>query len=210
MRSTFSSSEGSGGSRPPLAYAAGDHESRQSARTRNLGRGRPGGYTLVEMMVVVAITSLVLSSVAVALHSLYRVDRRMRSHMVNTTTLTRLSLQLRRDAHRAVSVEKIDGENGVSKLMLALTDGNVVQYEAGPGRLLRIARSGEDVRHREVYRLPKKAGVRWKTEAERIPAFVSLEIVYQTGLIDDATDARRVDRIDAIVGLNTQYTNVGR
>jgi type II secretory pathway component PulJ len=155
---------------------------------------------LIELLVVVTIASLVLASVGVALHSLFRVDRTLRQGMVSTMMATRLSMQLRSDLHRAASVERSAGE----KVVLTLREGGTVEYVAEKQYLLRVALSGAKVLRREQYLLPEKAAIRWELRMDQSPPLVGLHIVREAGSIPGAEDARRIERIEAVVGLDGQ------
>ncbi|MFV1968437.1 MAG: type II secretion system protein J [Pirellulaceae bacterium] len=175
-------------------------------RLRNRVRARPG-YTLVEMMVVMSIVSLLLSSVGVALHSLFRVDQHLRQGVVQAMLLTRVSLTLRGDAHEADSATT----DGPSRVVLAYADDRTVAYayDAEKARLVRLVRQGDKIQHREVYRLPKDAAVSWRTEKVEAKTLVILEVVHQVGAIEGARDGERVHRIEAVVALDADDTNVG-
>jgi len=161
------------------------------------------------MLVVVTVGAMILTSVSVALHSLFGVDRRMRQEVVQTTMLTRLSIVFRRDAHEAVSASVENEPNKPVRLVLTMADGQTIEYTAEPSRLVRIARDGEERRHREVFALPDRAVVGWETEAVETNTLIIFKVVHQTGAIEAAQDAQRVHRLEAVVGLDQQYSNVG-
>ena len=68
--------------------------------TRNRTAAERGGYTLVEVLVVVAITSMILTSVGVTLSTLFRFEGQLRSGAAEQAMLGRLTLQLRGDRTR--------------------------------------------------------------------------------------------------------------
>lgn len=182
-------------------------EPRMPRRTRQTRIGGRGGYSLVEMLVMMTIVSFVLTSVGIALHSLFRTDRNLRNHIVQDTVLARLSLQLRRDAHRSAAAELVEGDRGASRLTFSMSDGEIVAYSTESQRIVRVASRGEDVLHREVYALPDRSQVRWELETQRNPPLLALEIVHSTGAIEGADDALRRKHFDAVVGLNREYTD---
>jgi prepilin-type N-terminal cleavage/methylation domain-containing protein len=170
---------------------------------------RPCGYSLVEMLIVVTIASLILTSVAVALHSLFRVDRELRQELVQSIALTRISLALRMDAHEAISatLEPSDGEP--QRILLARPQGQTVSYTVEQTRILRQLQQGDQVKHREVYPFPEGTSLTWRIEELDSKKMVILDVVHHLGEIEGASDSQRRRRIEAVVALDADYAETG-
>ena len=156
-------------------------------------------FTLIEMILAVTIISLVLSSVAVALHLMFRVDAQLRKDLAYSVLLPRLSLQVRQDAHESNSTVITNVQEGSSVLTLAQGDNQFVRYQTNASGIVRsVYRDEEELRH-EVYSL-EAAAVRWDFDEQT--RLLRLRIERNLGEIKDAKDALHVDLIEAVVGLN--------
>jgi prepilin-type N-terminal cleavage/methylation domain-containing protein len=159
------------------------------------------GYTLVELLVVISIVTVALTSVAVALHSLFQVDKQLRQELADAATLTRLAARLRSDAHGAEKAELMAGQTGTGGAAFTAQDGRRIEYREESRRLVRTARRGDNVEHRDVFALPDHASAAWKIGKEGATTLVSLAITQQRGRIETAADARRMVSIEAAVGI---------
>ena len=180
----------------------------RARRARGVASSQPG-YSLIEMLVAVTIASLVLTSVAVALHSLFRVDQHLRREVVQSTSLSRISFQLRSDAHEANSATLDQTGEGRPRLVLTYTEGRTVTYAAEEARIVRLVQQDEKVQHREVFYLSERTTVSCRTENVEEKTLVILEFVYHKGAIEGAPDAERMQRIEAVVAMDGDYTNAG-
>jgi len=161
-------------------------------------RPSPAGYTLIEMLVVVAILASALTATGVALQTMFQADRQVRDELAQTAVLPKLSLQLRADTHRCQAAELADADT--SSLVLTSPDTNVT-YRFDKQRLIReVVRGGESIQ-REAYHLPAGAHVAWET-IDAPPQRIRLIISHRRGKIPDAADAVAVRQIDATIGLH--------
>jgi len=162
-------------------------------------RRRARGITLVELLVVLTLVSMIISAVATCLHSMYRADRRTRESMAARSTLDRLSLQFRADAHGAVDAEvKDQALEGTPTIAFSCPTGETIEYRFEGTRVQRIVRKdGQDV-HRDAFRLPRRIRVEWQAPVEDEP-LVSMVVHYVSE--SDIDEATRQQRIDAAVGL---------
>ena len=93
------------------------------------GRGRSSaGMTLVEVMVVVAVSTVLLSLVVTLAISLKQADRRMRHHGVTSARLVVVAERLRSDIRRGTDVSPSAG----NVLVVTGTGGEQQRYELGP------------------------------------------------------------------------------
>ena len=115
------------------------------------------GFTLIEMLVSITITSVMLGIAVAAIYALMRSDETARRQLGRQTTLARLSQQFRRDVHaslRLTGPEPADGKSQAWKLHGA--DGRVIQYRMGNESLVRTVLVGNAVKQRESYALLPK------------------------------------------------------
>ena len=185
------------------------HQTAQKCLPKVAGpRHRHLGYSLIEVLVAVGIVSMVMTAAAVALQTMYRVDRQMKDNMAYEQVSPRMSLQLRSDVHSANDVTMLEGPNETDGLSLLLaTTGETIEYRSEVGRIVRTRRREEKVLGREVYYLGKTATFRWTKTSLPSPQ-VELEIVRVMGKIDSA-DARQVDRVVAAIGIRTRHEEEG-
>jgi hypothetical protein len=139
------------------------------------------------------------SGVAVALHTLSRVDRQLRADAPGAEALTRLSLRLREDAHGAGQWMVEQSGEGKCRLRLTAADQSVVEYEPQSERILRIHRRGDQQLHQEIYRVPGAGEFQWELRSE--PGdLISLYIAQRRGNIAGALDSTRWIKLTAAVG----------
>lgn len=136
-------------------------------------RPRRPGFTLIEMLVAMSVITVALTAVALTLHSLYGVDRRLRDGMAAEANLERLTLALRADVHSAVEAQLAADDSGrESALVLSLPADRSVTYTFRPHGIERLAiREGRE--SREAYRVDSSAAA-WEIAAEKTPARVTL------------------------------------
>lgn len=137
---------------------------------------RRRGASLIEMMVVMAVMTAVLSTVGVLFHRLFQTERlSTRLTLVELTTM-RLADQFRRDVHAAQSVtrtSKPDDSRSALELQTAAT--SKIVYTAETDRVQREVVDTTGTTSRELYRLPG-CQVRFPEpqSASTTPEFVSL------------------------------------
>lgn len=121
-------------------------------------RRRSRGHTLLELSVVVVSAAMILSLVALALRTMYRIEQQARRQMATDAAISRLAAQFRADAHAAVrgEIEQSGNEQQPADqyLLLAMPDERRIEYRARPSRIDRTVREGQAVLHRDAYRLP--------------------------------------------------------
>jgi len=161
------------------------------------------GFTLTETVVAIGLVSATLTAVAVATAGMYRACRHVRQESAVGLELGRLASQLRADAHGALSVEvqsADDAEGDAGALLLTLPDGGSVRYTLRTGHVDRVLRRGDEVPHRETYRLPPALVARWQIERGRTVPLVSL--LLEPGPVGTSGPlGRQPVRVDAAVGL---------
>lgn len=118
---------------------------------------RPGarrGYSLVEALVYCACLSVILSTVAVSLQTMFKLPTAARTERETAAAWDDLADDLRRDAAWATAARQ-EGE----MLQFTLADGGeqarVVRYQPAPGGVRREEGRGETLLRREFYQLAR-------------------------------------------------------
>jgi len=121
-------------------------------------RRRSRGFSLVEMLTVIAIISIAFTSIAVALGICMREDRRLAAHTKYGRSLQRLSLQWRADVHSSHTLRL--------PAVLETTDGERIEYLFHADKIERRRLRGENVAHRDAYDIPTGFQVAIAVEGE--------------------------------------------
>ncbi|MGI8981649.1 MAG: PulJ/GspJ family protein [Pirellulaceae bacterium] len=110
---------------------------------------RRGGWSLMEMMVVITLMTVVLSMSAMLLTALMRSQGMLWADLHEQSARTRLAVQLRTDAHWASSASCASPQVCV----FLLTEGDKVEYEIKGNSLHRVRRKADVVSERETFSL---------------------------------------------------------
>lgn len=158
---------------------------------------RRRGFTLIEMLLALALTAMTFTTVLVALHGVFRSETNLRAEVRNDLDLSRLAAQFRTDAHEATSVHP--GEEA-SLLVFRLAADQSAEYRLTSRRVERLQRRGSQIERQETYAFPKALKPQWQIATEGASPRASLV------LEPDASEAPgplapRPVRIDAAVGL---------
>ena len=161
------------------------------------------GYSLVECLITIILIGATLSVVAVAMSRMRLSCVRVSRASTEELELERFALQLRTDAHQALSVEEEEGNDATATgpaLVFRLADGRWVQYTVQATHVERLLHRGDEVRHRETYRLPKSFAAVWQVQTDRSLPLVSLKL--EPGPIGSSVSLGfQTIQIDAAVGL---------
>lgn len=141
-------------------------------------RRRPGGYALIELMVVMTVVAALLILCVGTIHLLLRLDRAGRDAGDDAADLFRLAASFRADAHAAAGPNPPDaGPEG--RYGFALGDGRAVEYEVREAELVRTVRRDGRVLGRSQFRRPPRAPVTFgvdRAEGGGSPPFVVLRV----------------------------------
>lgn len=165
-----------------------------------------GGTTLVEVLANMAVMSLILSTLAVSLHRVYRADVQVRDELAVGANIARLSGQFRRDAHSAISAEN-QIEQDADKLVLQLPAGETVEYVWAGRSLQRTHNNGDQILHRDSFRLAKDSQISIETTEHEDVRFVTLAIRAETAAGNDEADMMQ---IQAAIGLDHIHSGGGQ
>lgn len=157
---------------------------------------RRGGFTLIEMLIVITVFVFLLASAAMAIGTLFRAQGELQAELIEGNTLSRLSAQLRADAHLANSAEMTDEAN----LQLHLPTSQI-SYETQPRRIIRTVTQGESAAHREVFSLMEGTTALWELSTEQ-PAFITLTTSFVSPALRESVARPREHRITTSIGLH--------
>ncbi|MEX2176068.1 MAG: hypothetical protein WD872_17030 [Pirellulaceae bacterium] len=152
------------------------------------------------MLVLIGLLGLMLSIVSTTLVALFRTDRQIRRDLEQVTSLARLSDQFRADAHAATSCT-----TGPA-CTLQRADGRTVHYAFVPPAISREVRREQAVEHRDTFRLPDTAVVRFDMAEDVSPRqsgrLVRLTIAAAASSDKPYLTAVRPATIEAAIGLS--------
>jgi type II secretory pathway pseudopilin PulG len=133
-------------------------------------RARRGGWSLLELLVVMTATATMLTVTAALVLQMLKVGQSERAAVVAAASLERLGRDLRGDARSATGPADV----GPSRLLLLLPGGRSVEYTLGPREALRTVRLGGKVEHHEPYRWPRGVVGRFESARDGASPFVAL------------------------------------
>ncbi len=158
------------------------------------------GFTLVEMLAVIAVGSVLLVLATSVVQRAMKLDSQWRSHANITRALTRLSHDLRRDAHEALSVTLTQEP---SEIQFSLPEGQTVRYTIAEDEIVRVLETPGEQAQREYYKKPTDyhAAVATLSSPERIDVQITLDVK----LVGEPP--RTVMHVEAQVGRLLRLTN---
>jgi len=188
---------------------------RQIAVTLNSATLRSAGFTLVEVLLVVSLSSIVLCTVGVIFHSLHSAQRSLGEHQTAIDNIARLADQFRADVHSASSAAimpaaQFGDQSSNDVFKLSQSGQKEIEYATDGNCVTRVVKSGDQITQRESYALPERCQVQWRLDdlpgvgstAERASAHLSYPLGDQELQFSDEKHLR----IDAIVNLRGRET----
>jgi hypothetical protein len=173
---------------------------------RNRDSEDRGGFTLMEMIVVITAMAAVSVTGALLVGLLMSAETQGARAIVKQQTLSRLGRQLRSDAHDATAVEVADTPaQPAGVLVLTLPDGSETRWTADNAAIVREVTSAAAVSQRESYELQDGT-----TRFQYDESAGLIELVHESRA-DPLTDTysaqappgvTRVRRMQAAVGVN--------
>lgn len=136
------------------------------------------GVSLVELLVVMSLGTMLLTTSAVVLHRMMQSHGKTRHFLDASRSALRLSEQFRSDVHRAREATTDDLPPEIV-LRLQLGEATVVEYRHAAGLVRRTQLVGEKVTSREEYAFP--AGSRLTIREQMSPRLLSLAITSMPG-----------------------------
>jgi len=151
-------------------------------------RRRHRGFTLIEMLVIIAAGAAMMAVAMGLLHLLLQLEQGAREEARQQTALGRLAEQFRRDVHaagrfaaieapEAAAAQQSEGAAGTPGWRFSLDENRSVEYRAGQREVIRTELAEEDAVARESYVLPSDATVSIGPVGEAAPGIVRLRVV---------------------------------
>jgi prepilin-type N-terminal cleavage/methylation domain-containing protein len=177
--------------------------------------GRAAGFTLVEMLLVISLSSILLCTVGVIFHGLHSAQRALGERQTAIDNIARLAEQFRDDVHAATSAQITpaaesanNSESSHDMLKLSQPGQQEIEYATDGNCVTRVMKTGDQVAERESYDLPERCHIKWQLDdlsgstAKRASARLS----YPLGDHELQLSDQRQLRIDAIVNLRGRET----
>ena len=142
------------------------------------GNGRRA-YTLIEILVVIAVTTTLMGIGLGILHTLIRLEGGSREEIQQRAAMGRLAVQFRRDVHAAKELIKASepaSEEARPAWQLSIAPDRVVEYRVEPEQLVRTERAGSEILGEESFCLPEETNVSIARIGEAAPGIVRLRV----------------------------------
>jgi len=160
-----------------------------------------GGFTLVELLVVISVLAIILPMAGGTVFFLLRAQSQSAERLRDAMAITQLSHTFRSDVHAARAARMPSDAAGC---VLELDDSHTIVYHAeANGFVSRIVRRGEVVERREQFRIGAAQPTFALSEAGREVAVTIAPRTRSSAPADDATASRAGIRIAAMVGRNS-------
>ena len=165
---------------------------------------RRAGFTLVELLAVLAVFSVAMSLIVLSIVALQKAGNRVQSGITANAEWDRFVHQFRTDAHtaRAYALSQSTPEvEHTDTLTLTLADATTIEYRLTPDLIQRRVRSGEVVQHRESYGIAPVTNPGWQLSRAEPKPLVGVSarlLALQSG---NAAETRP-QRVESAIGLS--------
>lgn len=176
----------------------------------NNRRCRRAGTTLVELIVVIALVTFLLSATAISLFSLYQIDSRVRDNLDLLTSDSNFSVQLRQDAHAARRAKVVGAESEAdqvkaSELTLEFSQDKQIVYATKGPRVERLVKRNGKVVHRDSFAMAEGTTVTWKVAS--VAGKSILELNSRAASSDESElKADMASRIQCAIGSDFRFS----
>lgn len=173
---------------------------------------RRTGYSLVEMLVVMATGSIILG-LSVGLVGLAMRNGHVGSdHLRRCTVLARLAEQFCDDVHAASAVDPVDNapdDPDGSGWRFTVQRIRTIEYRRTAGELTRVEHFGQEIRRRDYFALPEDADVEVEIGKTSTSHMVSMVITTSTatgsGKSKKKQSKKLVLQVDAVLGRDHRF-----
>ena len=176
-------------------------------RDQRTPRDRRRGFTIVEVMVLMTAVAVMLGMCVVVLQLALRLEIDARGRFDRATVLNQLAERFRADVRGARGVQ-VEDENANPDpkqppvLRVESASGRSIEYRAtGAGEVARVESEGDQVVHRETFRIPQTGEARMELRDFEGRRFAVLSI--DTLTRPDRIDPARTLEVLALVGGNS-------
>jgi prepilin-type N-terminal cleavage/methylation domain-containing protein len=158
------------------------------------------GYTLMEMLIVIAMSTVLMGVAVSVLNLLMRAERAGREHVSRTATVARLADQFRNDVRAAQRLVAADGAPK-NQWQFALAPDRVATYRASPGEMERREEVAGKLVRQESYALPGGCSARIIAPTDSVSTIAGL-VIAPSG---PASSIGNEIRIDAALGADRRF-----
>lgn len=162
------------------------------------------GFSLLEILVVMAGMSMVLGVCISLIYGLLRMERSGRAILAEGQVTARMARDFRRDLRAAQSVDLGSVASGQARqAVLRLPGKRTVEYRAEKRQVIRTVSEENEIRGREVYRLNRSGRAHFDREKGSTSTIVRLVVDSAPGSAGSGTEASCV--IEAILGRDARF-----
>ena len=151
-------------------------------------------FSLIEMLVVIAVSGVLMSVALTTLYTLMQAESSGRDHVSQAATVARLADQFRSDVHAALR-PIVSEAQAKDQWQFALAKDTAVTYKAFPGEVQRHEQVAGKLVRQESYLLPDDS------TADAVPVMAGLVISPPRS----ASAAGREIRVDAALGIDHRF-----
>lgn len=132
-------------------------------RTRQRDSARRG-FTLIETLAVITLTSTILGGIAVLLHGVWRTERSVSDHRTQMAVLFRLAELFRADvnAGELTASAPVPGGPAVDQVALSYPNDRTLEYRAADAQIERIVRIRGAITHHDTFQLAANSRASWR------------------------------------------------
>lgn len=161
------------------------------------------GFTLIETLAVITLTSTILGGIAVLLHGVWRTERSVSDHRTQMTVLFRVAELFRADANAGELTAPAPEPGGaaVDQIALAYPEDRTLEYRAADAQIERIVRIRGAITHRDTFKLASNSSASWRLGTEE-PRRLTMHIVRRApdALADSKPEQKeRAWRVEAML-----------
>jgi len=166
---------------------------------------RRRGFTLIEMIVALGISSMLAGIAVLMLHALLKSHNAGREHLEYCRTINRLAEQFRGDVHAAQKTSPEVNE-GVFDLLPDSADGAKIRYQCLQDRIDRSELKDDKVVRQESYMLPPdvEPSIKIQTHQDASIACILISPKQQTPKLKHPTPVR----IEAVLGRDSRLSKI--
>ena len=165
------------------------------------------GFTLLEMLVVMALLALFLPLAAGTLVFLFRAQSQSAESLRDAMALTQLSHMFHADVHAARAARLPPDSKDKGGLTLELADDRTIEYRAQAGSISRVVQHGKTVESREQFRIGLARPTFELTDQGREVALTIAPRLSNTGGASPVTASAAI-RLGALVGRDARASTL--
>jgi len=149
-------------------------------RTRQRNSARRG-FTLIETLAVITLTSTILGGIAVLLHGVWRTERSVSDHRTQMAVLFRVAELFRADANAGelTAAQPSPGGSAVDQVALTYPNERSLEYRAVDAQIERIVRIRGAITHHDTFQLAPNSRASWRLGTEE-PRRLVMQIIRRT------------------------------